>query len=122
MKRDVDLSRAILAFVEEHSPPQGGLRQRLAIEGYDYLTVAAHAELLIDEGLIDGQVLKTLGGGMDVMIIRLTHLGHDALAAIRNDTVWQKAKKSALEHAVPLTVSALVELVKAEFRTRLGIG
>lgn len=122
MKRYVDLSRAILAFVEEHNPPQGGLNQRLAIEGYDYLTVAAHAELLIDEGLIDGQVLNTLGGRLDVVVIRLTHLGHDALAAIKNDTVWQKVKKSALEHAVPLTISTLVELVKAELRTRPGLG
>lgn len=122
MKRDIDLSRAILFFVEEHCPPQGGLSKRLAIEGYDYPTVAAHAELLIDEGLIDGQVIKMLGGPMEVAIIRLTHQGHDALAAIRNDTVWQKAKKSALEHAIPLTVSTLVELVKAEVRARLGIG
>ena len=56
MRRDVDLSRAILAFVEEHSPPQGGLDPPLAIEGYDRPTVLAHTELLIEDGLLDGQV------------------------------------------------------------------
>lgn len=57
-----------------------------------------------------------------VLIVKLTHTGHDAIAAIRNDTVCEKAKKAAVDHAVPLTVSALVELVKGKVRTRLGIG
>lgn len=121
MRRDVDLSRAILLFVEKYSPPEGGLTQRLAIEGYDVSLVIAHAVLLIDDGLLEGDVLNVSGMPPEVVISKLTSRGHDAIEAIRNDTVWQKAKKSALEHAVPLTVSALVELVKAEVRTRLGL-
>jgi hypothetical protein len=62
MKRDVDLSRAVLRFVEEHAPPQGGVQTPLEIEGYDHPTVLAHAELLIEDGLIDGRVVKALGG------------------------------------------------------------
>jgi len=121
MKRDVDLSRAILAFVEEHCPPEGGLKERLEFEGYDYATIVAHAELLIEEHLLDGRVIKGLGAPPHVFVIKLTSSGHDALAAIRDDTVWQRAKKSALEHAVPLTVGALVALIKAELRARLGL-
>jgi len=68
MKRDVDLQRAILAFVEDHSPPQGGLDKRLEIEGYDRPTVLAHAELLIDEGLLDGQALRAQQGLVDVIV------------------------------------------------------
>jgi len=70
MTRDLDLSRSILAFVEERSPPGGGLDEPLAIEGYDRATVLAHAELLIDEGLLDRKVLRTGFGIVEVMIVR----------------------------------------------------
>lgn len=122
MRRDVDLSRAILRFVEEHAPPQGGLDRELAIEGYDRPTVLAHAELLIEEGLIAGHILRGQGSPLHLVITRLTSKGHDALETIRNDTAWAKAKKAAVEHAVPLTISTLVELAKAEVRTRFGFG
>jgi hypothetical protein len=72
MKRDVDLSRAILRFVEEHAPPQGGVQKPLEIEGYDRPTILAHAELLIEDGLLDGRVSKGLGGPVNIVIIKLT--------------------------------------------------
>jgi hypothetical protein len=78
MKRDVDLSRAILRFVEEHAPPQGGVQKPLEIEGYDRPTILAHAELLIEDGLLDGRVSKGLGGPVNIVIIKLTSRGHDA--------------------------------------------
>jgi hypothetical protein len=121
MKRDVDLSRAILAFIEEHSPAQGGLDKPLEIEGYDRPTVLAHAQLLIDDGLVDGKVLEALAGPVDVVIRRLTSSGHDAIAAAKNDTAWQKAKKLATERGIPLTLSVLVQIVKAEARKHLGL-
>jgi hypothetical protein len=121
MKRDVDLSRAILAYIEEHSPPQGGLDTRIEIEGYDYPTVMAHAELLIDDGYIDGQVIKGMFGPIELVIVKLTSAGHDAIAAAKSDTAWQKAKKSAMEHGVSLTFGVVVEIVKAEARKHLGL-
>lgn len=47
MKRDGDLSRAILAFVEEHSPPEGGLNEPLKFDGDDRPTVLAHLNLRV---------------------------------------------------------------------------
>jgi hypothetical protein len=121
MKRDVDLSRAILMFVEEHSPPQGGLDQPLEIDGYDRPTVLAHAQLLIDDGFVDGKVLEAQTGIFDVVIRKLTSSGHDAIAAARNDTGWQKAKKLATDQGIPLTLSVLVQILKAEARIHLGL-
>lgn len=116
MKRDVDLSRSILLYVEEYSPPQGGLDKPLEIEGYDHPTVLAHAELLIEDGLLDGRAVKSTQGLDDVHVIKLTARGHDAIAAARDNTAWNKAKKYAAEHSIPLTISALVEVIKAEIR------
>ena len=121
MKRDLELSRSILAFVEEHSPPEGGLDKPLEVEGYDRQTVLAHAELLIEEGLLHGKALRALVGTVDVMIERLSAAGHDAIAAARSDSAWHKAKKVAAERGASLTFGVLVEIIKAEARVRLGL-
>jgi hypothetical protein len=121
MKRDVDLSRAILRFVEEHAPPQGGLDEPLEIEGYDRPTVLAHTELLIEDGLIDGQIIAALAGPLDVVITKLTSRGHDALQAIDNDTLWSKVKKTAREKGVSLTLDLAVTLAKSFGRQHLGL-
>ena len=63
MKRELDLSRSILAFVEEHSSPQAGLNKPLEFQGYDRATVLAHAELLIEEGLLHGKADRNPKGG-----------------------------------------------------------
>jgi Hypothetical protein (DUF2513) len=114
MKREPDLSRSILLFVEEHAPASGGLDRELAIDGYDRATVYAHAQLLIDDGYIDGKVLEGLGGIFHIMIYRLTSSGHDAIEAMRNDTLWGRAKKTVLEKSIPFTLTALLQVLKAE--------
>jgi hypothetical protein len=122
MKRDVDLQRLILLFLEEHIPPRGGLDRRVEIPEYDRATVNAHLELLIESGFVDGRISKGLGpAGMDIVVIKLTSSGHDAIAAARNDTSWQKAKKTATEGGVSLTLGVLVEILKAEARKHLGL-
>jgi Hypothetical protein (DUF2513) len=121
MKRDVDLQRSILLFVEGHSPPHGGLDKPLAISGYDRETVFAHAELLIEDGLIDGRVLRGMVGFVDVHVLKLTSAGHDAIAAAKDDTRWQKAKKTLIEKGVSVTFSVLVELLKLEARKHAGL-
>lgn len=122
MKRDVDLSRSILLYVEEHAPPQGtGLDKPLEIEGYDRLTVLAHAELLIEDGLLEGRALKAMQGLIDVHIEKLTVSGHDAIAAARDNTAWNKAKRYAADHSVPATLGAIVEVIKAEIRKHIPL-
>jgi len=121
MKRDLDLSRSILAFVEEHCPSEGGLDKPLEFEGYDQQTVFAHAELLIEEGLLRGRVLKASPGIGAVMIFRLSAAGHDAMAAARNDTTWQKAKKVVVERGGSVAFTAVIEYLKAEAKRHLGI-
>jgi hypothetical protein len=121
MKRNLDLSRSILAFVEEQTPPQGGLDKPLQFEGYDRPTVLAHAELLIEEGLLHGKVLKAGPGIVEVMIFRLSPQGHDAVAATRSDTLWQMAKERVAERGGALTFSVVVEFALAEARRQLGL-
>ena len=121
MKRDVDLQRSILLFIEEYSPAQGGLEVRIQISGYDRPTVLAHTELLVEDGLIDGHVMRAQFGIVDIGINKLTSAGHDAIAAAKDDTRWKKAKETAIKEGGSLTLSVLIEILKLEARKRLGL-
>jgi hypothetical protein len=110
MRRDVDLQRKILFFLEDHLRPASILTELILIEGYDYPTILAHTELLIEDGLIDGKMLYGALGPIQAVVNKLTSRGHDAIAAVRNDTVWGNAKKYAAEHGAAFTMNILVQV------------
>jgi hypothetical protein len=121
MKRDADLSRAILRYIEEHAPPQGGLEHEISIPGYDQPTILAHVELLIEGGYVDGKVLTSLMGPFQAIVRKLTNHGHDALQAVHSETTWNTVKKTALEKGVSLTLEWGVALATRLARAHLQI-
>jgi hypothetical protein len=98
MKRDLDLVRAILLEAE-------GVDAGKTITGFDFgetydkATVLEHVELLIEAGYVEGKVYKYVSGGGDILINRLTWLGHDFVQASRDDTIWNKAKSKVKSSA-----------------------
>jgi hypothetical protein len=123
MKREVDLSRAILKFIEEHCPARGGLEGRIEIDEYDRDTINAHVALLIDDDYVAGRVMPAGPGQspLEVVIFKLTNKGHDAIALAANDTLWNKTKKAAVDKGIPLTFSALIQMLKLEASKHFGL-
>lgn len=80
MKRDDDLIRELLFEAESSDDPLFGPFDDEDETGY------AHAILLCDAGFF-----HEVHSG----IFRLTNQGHDYLAAIRDDGIWQKTKEAA---------------------------
>lgn len=93
MRRDMDLVRAIL---KEMSESTGSLDANALTDGSnDFATVAYHVEIMIDAGLIRGNVQKAMGGNpIYASIDSITWEGNDFLDAVANDGVWSKVKKS----------------------------
>lgn len=58
---------------------------------------------------------------MNMVIIKLTSRGHDALQAIDNDTLWSKVKKTATEKGVSPTLDLAVALAKSFGRQHMGL-
>lgn len=85
MKRDDDMVRALLDEIEADLEPL-----------YDYPLVMGmspanrvkyfHLQLLVDAGYLEEQ-----HDGM----FRMTNSGHDFMAAIRDDTIWNEVKRRA---------------------------
>ena len=89
VKRDLDLVRHILLFVESNSGPTTFLT--VQIEGYSQDVVNYHVFLLMEAKFILGTE-PPLKHAM-VVVTGLTSKGHDYLDAIRSDKVWEHTKK-----------------------------
>ena len=115
MKRDMDIIRAVLMTAEDDD------RKHLA--NVDAQLIGFHVQLCIDAGFIEGKVITDFNGRTLTYqrwgIMRLTWHGADALDAMRDDTVWSKAKDHVLKPAASWTFSLLLEWLKEEAKRRI---
>jgi hypothetical protein len=118
MKRNWDTIREILTRLEE-LPDTDSTLELSNFPGdraYDY---SYHVELLIDAGLVEGQMSRTLGRGPTHFFARrLTWPGHEFLDSIRSDTVWNKTKKTFTSKGLEMTFD-LVKSVASEISVAL---
>jgi hypothetical protein len=103
MKRNWDTIRDILTQLEEFSNEDGSFNLSRFPQDRE-AEISYHMELLIEAGLVNGQMLEEFGPEPeDFFVNRLTWQGYEFLDAIRNDTVWQKTKKSFLSQGISMT-------------------
>ncbi len=112
MRRDPDLIRKLLFHFEEKL---GCTAERCpAIEGYSELDIMYHMLLLAQAGFLDHQpewtksrdrIIRVLGFG-------LTWTGHEFLEAVRNDTIWQRAKALMAEKGGGTSFEVMLALLK----------
>jgi hypothetical protein len=117
MKRDMEIIRAILLNVEDDKYRYG---ERVRLDGVSDTICAYHVALLQDAGLVEGEVMKTGSSPYAcARIDRLTSAGHDFCDAIRQDTIWNKAKEYVIKPGACHGLSILVEWVKIEVGKRV---
>jgi len=119
VKRDAELIRKMLIAIEEC--PADERINSFNFEGYDHDTVVRHLELLIDAGLVDGEVIHYVSSDPSNFVVHdLTWEGHDFVDAVRDETIWKKVKEKLLKPTGSWTFGLIVEYAKAEIRSRLG--
>lgn len=103
MRRNWDTIREILLKAEEI----GTIQETKTLKDFapEHATeIAYHVELLIEAGLVQGQVQRNIGPGpYDFWVERLTWSGHELLDSIRSATVWEKTKKSFVSQGLSMT-------------------
>ncbi|HPC85256.1 MAG TPA: DUF2513 domain-containing protein [Smithellaceae bacterium] len=107
MERNWDTIREILIKFEELDPEKGLLQLEdfPADRAYKY---SYHVELLLEAGLIHGEMSKTLGRhAQSFWANQLTWEGHEFLDAIRSDTVWNKTKSSFVKGGLSMTLDLI---------------
>lgn len=113
MKRDMDLIRRIALEVEkmEYGFALGDMKD----EGVDEATFAMHVVWMKEAGLIAASVQEYASATPPkVRVQRLTWAGCEFVDAIRNDTIWKKAKASVLKPGMSFTFDVLKEWLKTE--------
>lgn len=94
MKRNFDLIRKILLYLEEKKTPD--VEKSIEIEGHEKSEVMYHCTMLYDAGFLYGEPTKSSSSNrtITVLVFELTWEGHEFLSKIRDDTIWEKLKKT----------------------------
>ncbi|MCS4508908.1 DUF2513 domain-containing protein [Xylophilus ampelinus] len=110
MKRDMDLVRKILLAVAD-SPHGSQLQQLDGVSNEDF---TLHAIWLAEAGLVIAITSDQAVSATYALILRLTWQGCDFVDAIRDDTLWKKAKESVMKPATSFTFDLVKDWLKAE--------
>lgn len=97
MKRDLDLVRSILVYVEKAGDEVDA--EDLVTDIWPFETVAYHIRLMAHHGLVDlsDDTRDMNGETLSLAVSGLTWDGQDYLDAIRDPKVWAKVKKTVKE-------------------------
>lgn len=97
MKRDLDLVRSILIYVEKAEDEVDA--EDLVTDSWPFEIVAYHVRLMAHHGLVDlsDDTRDMNGETLSLTVSGLTWDGQDYLDAIRDPKVWAKVKKTVKE-------------------------
>ena len=119
MKRDMDLVREILLYVEKCETFVGPGTVKL--EGHSDEVVEYHLKLLHEAGLLDVDTPSRNPYGTSWGVRGLTWQGHEFLDAARNDTIWRKSLGTLQKAGIGATKEVLVPLLLSLAKLQLGI-
>ena len=98
------------------------LNNKIKIDGATDEQIGYHVYLMHQAGLVDAVDSTFISGNSPNFIPRkLTWDGHDFLDSIKDESLWEKAKKSVITPAGGVAFSVLLEWVKAEAKSRIGL-
>lgn len=113
MKRDMDLIRNIVLDAEGLLPDT----TISGMEGVDPRIFALHVRWMEEAGLVKAKYLgSTEGVPTAAMLLRLTWEGCEFADAVRDDTIWKKARDKVLRPGMSFTFDVLKDWLKAEIR------
>lgn len=121
MKRDLDLIRDILIFIEKNAKFNENLYlQNFEVLNRPYDEIAYQLQLLSDVGFIESKEIRAVGV-YDCFIKRMTMHGHEYLDSIRNETIWNKTKEKLADIGGNAPLAIIQELAAGITRAVLGI-
>lgn len=113
MKRDMELIRQILFYVEEnYTPGQEWVRQ-ITIEGYDQESINEHVKLAYENGFFQKIHTISVCGGVSYWVGNLSNEGYDFLDRIRDDSVWKRTKEAITQKGLPMMANTIKAIASA---------
>jgi hypothetical protein len=122
MKRDIDLIRKLLLYLEKKSDDK--MVKDLEIEGYSKNKVQYHFILMDQAGLIRcerSMSSTTSDRVIQVFPFSLTWQGHEFLEASRNETIWNNVKDVIKNKSVGMSFDLIKALLIAKIKNKVGV-
>lgn len=111
MRRDMDLIRKLVFYVEDVGPIRS-IRD-VSIDNYTPEQIGYHCYLIVDAGYAKGVQVGGLGSRLpECLILHLTSAGHDFADNARSDTVWNSVKSKIAGTANSVSISTLGRLLE----------
>ncbi len=122
MKRDIDLIRKLLIYLEEKTDDK--IIMKLELNGYSESEVMYHFILMDQADLIRCE--REISSSTSDRVIRvypfsLTWQGHELLEASRNETTWNKAKSIIISKSGSLSIDVLKALLISMAKESVGL-
>jgi hypothetical protein len=97
MKRDMDLVRSLLLFLEARDDPSGIEAGDIRIGEATKAQVQYHLNLMFQAGLINGEPVRSTSSERLIYVIPfdLTWTGHEFLESVRDPEIWRQARSGA---------------------------
>lgn len=121
MKRDMELIRKILFYVEENYVAGQTWIYSINIEGYDDDMVTEHIILAYESGLLQDIKNASTFSEPSYWVGNLSNAGYDFLDKIRSDTIWNKTKTTIKEKGLPM-LTGTISMVANAFITAVAEG
>ncbi len=122
MKRDIDLVRKLLLYLEEK--PNGNIVKDIELEGYSKDELQYHFILMDQAGLLSCErevSSRTSDRVIRVYPFNLTWQGHEFIEAARNESFWNKAKEIVKSKSGALSVDVVKALLIAMAKESVGL-
>lgn len=123
MKLNPDCIRDVLLQMEE-LPYQ---EEMDVIQLHDFLDDYSHDEIdytvlkLHEAGFIQAHIQKYLSGNIDIILLDITYNGHQFLANIRSNSIWNNVKEvskkvgsNSLSALSQIATSVITEIIKSQ--------
>lgn len=121
MKRDMDLVRRLLFYIEENQENEPLQSGEINIDGHEEGAIGYHLKIMADGGLIDAQDITTFDSvSYDFFIRNITWYGHEFLDSVRDDGLWTRTKE-ALKPVGSASLSVVMNLAASLLNKQLGL-
>ncbi len=120
MKRDMDLIRKLLLYLE--SKPDDHLDENVEIEGYESVVINHQLVLLAKAGFINFEATRSSSNPDRLIRVypsTLTWEGHEFLDAARDQTVWDRVKDELGERITGVSFEVMKALLIEYIRKQL---
>jgi hypothetical protein len=120
MKRDMELIRELMLAIES----QDGDFNYESVEkiGYEEPQIDYHLGLLIEAGLVVGEVHPLQGGYSPIIVVdKLSWEGHEFLDNARNESVWKGTMKQVKEKGEGISIALLTQLLISAAKQHFGL-